>query len=154
VPEGTPVVVETIELVSSRFLRTGDSFNLRLAEPLVVNGRTVAPAGAVGEGEVIDAGRPGVGGKPGKLVLAARYIQYAKVRVPLRGFHVALAGRDHSGEALAVSIAVGLPGFFVQGGNVDVPAGTRATAKVAQKVVLPPAPPSTPPQNLDQGTSK
>ncbi len=150
-PQGTVVVVETIAMVSSRFLRTGDKFDLRLAEPLVVDGHLLAPAGATGEGEVIDSDRPGVGGKAAKLVLAARYFQYANIRVPLRGFHVALAGRDQVGTSLAVSVVVGLPGFFVQGGNVDVPAGTRATAKIAEDVVLPPVAPSPSP---NQGNSR
>ena len=134
----TPVVVQLTKSISSDSVKRGDSFSLVVAEPVTVDGKVVIPAGATGGGEVVDAGAGGLGGKPGKLVLAARYIDLAGVRVPLRAFHVSGGGRNNSGAAVAVSIAVGVVGFLVPGGNVRYPAGLMAVAKVVADVRVDP----------------
>lgn len=139
VATGTLVVVELVDPLSSKSAKPEDKFNLRLAEPLVVNGVTLAPAGASGGGEVIDAAPPGLGGRPGKLVLAARYFVTGGVRVPLRAFKLAGGGKNYSTASLVTSELVGPFGLAVTGGNVDYPAGTRATAKIAADTILPPS---------------
>jgi hypothetical protein len=146
VPAGTPVVVEIVDPLSSKTQKAGDKFNLRLAGAIVVDGETVAPAGAAGVGEVIDAEPPGMGGRAGRLILAARYVESGGVRIPLRAMRLSASGKDYSDAALATSAFVGVFGLAVQGGNVDYPTGTRANAKVAADVTLPavvvaPAPP-------------
>ena len=83
---GTVVAVELSAPVSSRKQKRGDRFPLRLAEPIIVDGATVVPAGAAGYGEVVDAASAGVGGRPAKLVLAARYVEYDGMRLALHGF--------------------------------------------------------------------
>ena len=85
VAAGTTVEVELADQVSTKVQKTGDTFPLRLAAPLVVDGRLILRAGATGGGEVVEASKPGMGGKPAKLVLAARYLTDGKTRVPLQG---------------------------------------------------------------------
>src|SRR5579883_2282707 len=80
---GTVVEIALAEDVGTKYQRTGDPFAFRLAEPLVVGGRVVARAGTPGVGEVIESARPGMGGKPAKMVLAARYLQLRRGRVRL-----------------------------------------------------------------------
>src|SRR5580704_1804501 len=72
---GTTVQVELVDRLSTKTVKTGDTFALQLAAPLIVNGEVVLPAGALGAGEVVESAKPGMGGKPAKLVLAARYLQ-------------------------------------------------------------------------------
>ena len=127
VKAGTRVDVELVDGVSTKTARTGDSFALRLAAPLVVNGRLVLPIGTPGAGQVIQATRPGMGGKAAKLVLAARYLQAGDARVPLQGLQLYAAGRNNGRTA---SLAV-------RGGNVDFPAGLRAHASLAKDMLLP-----------------
>lgn len=134
----TPVTVEVAELISTRINKIGDSFALKLAKPIEVNGKVVAPAGAEGRGEVVDAGRPGIGGKPGKLVLAARYVEFDGKKVPLRSMKVAVSGEDAIGASMAVGVAIGIVGIFVEGGHIEVAPGTTAIAKVAAAIDLPP----------------
>lgn len=134
----TPVTVEITELISTRTNKIGDSFALKLAKPIEVNGKVVAPAGAEGRGEVVDAGRPGIGGKPGKLVLAARYVEFDGKKLPLRSMKMALSGKDAIGASMAVGVAIGIVGIFVEGGHIEVAPGTTAIAKVAAAVDLPP----------------
>jgi hypothetical protein len=84
-----------------------------------------------------------MGGKAGKLVLAARYLALGGERVPLRGLQLSGAGRDRTNPATVVGLSgfafapLGLVGLAVPGGNVDFAAGTRATAKLASDVFLP-----------------
>ena len=152
---GTVVVIELAQPVSSKTHKRGDRFALRLAEPVVVDGKTILPAGAPGFGEVVDAASGGMGGRPAKLVLAARSIEAGGVQVLLRGFHLGGGGSDNSTAALAVSAVpyVGILAIAIPGGDVEYPAGTRANAKVTADVTVPPTPPAhAAPTSSTQGT--
>lgn len=141
----TLVSIEIAEPLTTRTLKPGDMFAIRLAEPILSDGAVVVPAGAPGLGQVVDSGRAGFGGKPAKLVLAARYIEWDGRRVSLRAFRWAQAGADRqtaAGLLLAVPYA-GLASIFIQGGEIDVPAGVRAQAKLAQSLSQDPPPAST-----------
>ena len=140
------LAIEIVDTVSSRTNQNGESFRLRLAEPLVIEGRVVVPAGTPGMGEVVHAARARAMGKAGELILAARYLQLGETRIPLRTLRVGAAqGRDNSGTVNAINIAsaaalpgLSLVGFVIAGGEVNVPAGTRATAQTASEMVLAP----------------
>ncbi|MDR3514080.1 MAG: DUF2846 domain-containing protein [Caulobacteraceae bacterium] len=143
VPAGTFVEVELVDPISTKTQKRGDTFALRLAAPVIVRGQIVLPAGAPGVGEVVDSAKPGMGGKPAKLVLAARYLTVRRGRVPLQSLQLAGGGHNNATAAQAVGLTgiafapLGFVGFAVQGGNVDFPAGTTAIAKLAADVNLP-----------------
>jgi hypothetical protein len=138
------VQLELGERVSTKTFKTGQTFVLRLAEPVVENGRILIPAGASGVGEVIQSTRPGIGGKPAKLVLAARYLSFRRTHVPLQDLQISHAGGGRN-NAVAAQVAglsgiafapLGLVGFAVPGGHVDLPAGLRATAEISSDLHL------------------
>ncbi|MCJ1960102.1 hypothetical protein [Novosphingobium mangrovi (ex Hu et al. 2023)] len=139
-------MIETLVDLGSAVSQSLDTFPLRLAEPIVVDGHEVLPAGSAGEGEVVHAKKAGGSGTPGELVLAARWLEACGTRLRLRSMHVALAGQGavatvnaiNAGAALA-PVPIGLVGFAIRGRNVLYPAGTRATAKIAV-LFEPPAP--------------
>ncbi len=130
VPNGTPIVVEITDLVSSKTALRDDMFNLTLAEPIKLNDVIVIPAGTPGKGQVIDSARPGMAGKSGKLVLSARYLEFEGKQIPIRGLKLNFGAKDNSSVAMATSMAVGIFGLAVTGGDIEVPAGTRANAKL------------------------
>ncbi len=136
-PKDTVIQLEVVPLISTKAIKRGDKFEIRLAEPLVVDGRVLLPAGVAGGGEVIHAAGPGIGGKPGELMLAARYLDFDGRRIPLKGMKLGRAGQDNGAASLAVSMVTPI-GMFIPGGHVEVPAGTRANAKLATELVLPP----------------
>ncbi len=136
VPADTGVVLETAQALSSATAKRGDGLALRLAEPLVVDGATVLPAGAACHGEVIHAERSRGGGKPGELLLAARYIEYDGRRIPLRGFRLSGAGHEKMAAAIGVAIVAGPLAMFVRGGQIEIPVGARAQARLAEAVEL------------------
>jgi hypothetical protein len=143
VAAGAPVKIELAEEVSTKTVKPGATFAIRLSEPLVAQGRVVAPAGAVGVGEVIDASKPGLGGKAAKIVLAARYISQGHTRIALRGLQIASAGRGYANTANAVGIGgiafapLGFAAMAIRGGDVVLQPGTSGMAKVSTAVTLP-----------------
>lgn len=140
VPADTPVWLETVQPLSSAALKRGDAFALRVAEPVVVDGVVVVPAGAACHGEVIHADRSRGGGKPGELLLAARYIEHGGRRIPLRGFRLSGAGREKTGAALGAALVVGPFAMFVRGGQIEIPVGARAQARFTEALDLLSAP--------------
>lgn len=105
----------------------------------MIDGVAVVPAGVMGWGEVIDAKPAGIGGRPARLVLAAKYLEHGSLRLALQSLKLAGAGgKDNSGLAVGVVMAVGFLGALVEGGGVEYPAGTRASAKIAASVTAPP----------------
>ena len=138
-PAGTRVDIEILDRVTSKLNKRGDAFAIRLASPIVAGGRTLIPAGAPGRGEVVHAAKAGGGGKAGELILAARYIEHEGRRIALRSFELSARGNDRGSEALAVATVASVAAFLVTGGQVDVAAGTRASAKLAEPLVAAPA---------------
>lgn len=134
VPADTPVWLETVQPLSSAALKRGDAFALRVAEPVVVDGVVVVPAGAACHGEVIHADRSRGGGRAGELLLAARYIEVDGHRIGLRGFRIAATGDQKMGATMGVMLVGGPLAFFVRGTEIEIPSGTRAQARVAGPV--------------------
>ncbi|MBC7986349.1 MAG: hypothetical protein H7X93_06715 [Sphingomonadaceae bacterium] len=159
VPALTEVSIEIVDPVNSRSSQRGDRFAIRLSVPLVVEGRTVLPAGNPGVGEVVHAARARMGGKAGELILAARYLEHDGRQIPLRRFRFGGTGVDRSTAAVVTSIVVPVAGLFIAGGEVDIPAGTVASAILTADTLIVPADgtpgepiaPTTPPQTaIDQ----
>jgi hypothetical protein len=142
IPAGTVVQVELTEALSSRRSQQEQLFGLRLAEPIVVDGRELVPAGAAGGGEVIDAHASAFGGRQGRLIISGRFVEINGQRARIRGMQITGAGEDRGNTALAVSMIpyAGIAGIFVQGGEVDIPVGARGTARLAEDIEIPIAP--------------
>jgi hypothetical protein len=138
VPALTPVKIEFLSLLSSKTSHIGDHFAFRLTEPLIVDGKELVPAGTNGSGDVVHAAKSGMAGKAGELILAARYLDFNGTKIPLRSLVVGKEqGKDKTGSAFAVAAVVGLPAYFMSGGQVLVPIGTEASAKVRTDTFLP-----------------
>ena len=142
-PAGTVVEVALTKSVGSKLSKRGDRFGIRLNEDLKLDGVVVLAAGAEGEGEVVHAAPGKMGGGPGELLLAARFLDRDGVRVPLKAFKVGRAGANNVDAAVVVAMLAGPFALFVQGGEVVVPAGTVANAKLAADLSAP-APISNP----------
>jgi hypothetical protein len=150
IPAGTLITVELTQPLSAEKAKGGDVFGLKLSEPIMIGDVTLVPAGATGQGEVIDAKPAGIGGRPGRLVLAARYLDVGGQKLKLQSLKLSGGGKDRSELAVGAVIAVGVLGALVPGGGVDYPAGTLASAKIAIDFTAPspvasPAAPAEPP---------
>jgi hypothetical protein len=143
VPAGTPVQVELAGEVSTKVQRSGDTIALKLAAPLIVDGRVVLRQGTPGVGQVVEAVKPGIGGRAAKLVLAARYLTKGGAQIQLQGLQLAGSGASKANEAQAVGLTgiafapLGFISLAVKGGDLTFPAGATAIAKIATDTRLP-----------------
>lgn len=159
-PAGTLVELQILDTVNSRTAKQGDRVRIRLAMPLVIDGHVVLPAGLDGEAEVIHAERSRGGGKPGELLLAARFLRTpAGADVALKAMTLGGSGKNNGAGALGVALVAGPFGMLVRGGELEIPPGTAAHAKLGAPVTVainvpagatPPASGDTPPN--DAGT--
>lgn len=146
IPALTPVSVEIRAPLGSNISKSGDMFPIRLAAPIVIEGKELVPTGAVGMGEVVHAKKSSGMGAAGELVLAARYFEVSGQQLKLRSLNLSAAGKSaiHKVDALNAASAVsplpiGLIGFFISGGQVMVQLGTVVPAKVREDFTLPAA---------------
>lgn len=147
-PRDTPVTIEIEDAVDSSVAAEGDRFRVVLAEPISVGGAVLVKAGASGSGEVIHARRAKGAGKAGELIVTARYLEFGATRARLRGFTMGGAGQSEAEGAFVVAMFTGPLGFAVKGGELVLPVGRRASARLADDVVLPGACPG---QMFNQG---
>lgn len=144
IADGTSVTIEILEPLSSALVKRGDRFRLRLADPVLIEGKLVLAPGIEGVGEIVHAEKSRSGGKAGELLIAARHLDYAGTQVPLRGLKLGGRGKDSTKAAMATSFVIGPLALFVHGREIVIPAGTLAQAKVAQELQLPAQPDALP----------
>ena len=137
VPALTPVQIELLAPLSSETSKTGQSFPIRLAAPVIIAGREVIPNGVAGLGEVVHAKKSGYGGTPGELVIAARHLDIAGRTIKLRSLRAVRSGTSRIAEAnLAYALGIYIP----RGGSLAIAEGTIAEAKTAEAFTIKPAP--------------
>ncbi|HEU5399835.1 MAG TPA: hypothetical protein VFU86_00685, partial [Terriglobales bacterium] len=95
IPSGTPVTVRLSTAVSSSSNHAGDRFDAVLDSPLVVNGKTVAPAGAAVTGKVVAAEESGHLQHPGMIQLALDTITINNKAISVSTSSVIARGASH-----------------------------------------------------------
>ena len=118
-----------------------------MAKDLRIGDVLVIPKDTPAMGEVVHVQKSGFGGRGGELILAARYITYQDQRIALRSLKPLAgpyAGKNNSDAALAVSMIpyAGLVSLFITGGEIVIPAGTRALALITNDTPIPAVPES------------
>lgn len=134
-PANTVVELELSAAVNSRTSRPGDQVSLRVASDVVLGGRVVIATGTPAYGQVVHAQKAGAGGKPGELILAARYLDLPQGRLKLRS-NFGVAGARHSVASLVTAQFIGPFAMAVKGGEIDLPAGTRLATRTAEALDL------------------
>jgi len=128
--QGTPVLMELQETLSSRRSREGDRFRLRVSEPVRVEGIIVIPVGTSAVGEVTKVVKKGAFGRSGKLDTRLLYVQMGDERIPLTG-RANDEGEGGTGATVAVAVVAGVFSAFVTGTSAELPVGSILTAYVA-----------------------
>ena len=146
VPAGTAVTVRLQNAVSSASSNSGDRFDAVLDAPLVVNGKTIAPAGANVIGRVVAAKSSGHLKDPGMVQLALASIVIDGREVPVSSSSVIARGSSHekrnwamigggtAGGALIGGLAGGGKGALI-GSAVGAGAGTTGAYATGKKDV-------------------
>jgi len=97
-PAGMEVAVQLVQAIGASTARVGDTFALRLAAPLILDGQVALEAGAPAVGHVVQASGPGLGGKGAKLVVAADRLMVDGRSVALTGMQLTGAGPHRRGR--------------------------------------------------------
>lgn len=138
-----PVELEIVTAASSKTSRQGEQIQIRVAEPVSVDGHVVIPAGTTGFAEVIQVSHRAIGGKPGELTLGLPYLTLGGQRIGLKRLRFGRSGgADRTQEATIAMALIGIAGGLITGGSVDIPSGTRANAVVTTETFIPVQPQS------------
>lgn len=146
VETGTLINIRLQQAISSASARSGDEFAAVLDEPLVANGKTLAPAGAAVTGRVIAARKSGHMHDSGYLRLALASVQIDGKAVPVHSSTIFIMGGAHKKRnltligggagvgALIGAIAGGGKGALI-GSAVGAGAGTAGAYATGKKDV-------------------
>ena len=121
---GTPVALKTREALTTKGkkLRPGARVQLEVAEPVLLDGAVVIPAGTPAVGEVTDVRNKGMWGKSGRINARVLYATVNGRQIRMTG---AFDDRGTTGTGGVVASAVFIPvaGFFVTGTSANIPVG-------------------------------
>ena len=122
VPAGTRLTVRIDSQVTSKTAKVGDRFNGNLARPLVVDGKTVAVAGAPAHGRVTYVKPSGRLHAPGELTLRLTSVEANGKMVPVSTSAFHAKGKSHT-KSNAIKIGGGTAAGAVLGGMFGGPKG-------------------------------
>jgi hypothetical protein len=109
-----------------------------LAEDLKVGDVVVAKAGCKAVGEVTNAKKSGMMGKPGELSIRLNYLKVGAVKVHLRGSK-GKEGENGTTGTIVLTVLFGVIGLIHHGKQVEIKKGTSLKVFVGDDVSLPPA---------------
>jgi hypothetical protein len=134
-PAGTSVRLRLLSELHSQRNRTGETFDLEVAEDVLHNGVVVIPRGSIARGEVTRSRRRGMWGRSGRMETRLLSVRANGVNIPITG---TVAERGETGTAGVVASIVVLPvaGFFVTGTSAVLPAGTGFSGRTESDIPL------------------
>lgn len=128
--DGTQVDIITTESISSKTARERDQIIFHMAEDVIVDGKIVIKGGSVVKGEITEAEKAKMFGKPGKLDFS---LDYAKAvdgqNVRLRATK-SMEGKDKSAGVIAAAVLFAPVAIFIKGKDVTIEKGKRFTVYV------------------------
>ena len=144
VPEQTAIHVTLDQALASNQSRPGDHFEATVAEPIMIDEKTIIPEGAHAEGLVVDARPSGRLRGRARLQLALETVEINGMTYELRTNTAQRAGGNHKkrnwgwiaggagGGALIGALAAGGKGALI-GGPVGAGAGTAVAFMTGKK---------------------
>ncbi len=150
VPEGTHLSVTIDETLVSNKNNAGDSFAASVAEPVVIDGKTVIPKGAHVVGRVVDAKESGRLHAPARLSISLASVEVGGKTYDLETNTFGESGKGHgkrnaefiggggAAGALIGGLAGGGKGALI-GAAVGAGAGTAGAAATGKKEITIPA---------------
>ncbi|PCD02247.1 hypothetical protein COC42_12395 [Sphingomonas spermidinifaciens] len=136
---GTPVPLRMMEALTTKGkkLKTGQRFNLEVAEAVSVNGHVVIPGGSPAVGEVTEVRNKGMWGKSGRINARVLYVRANGRQIRLTG---QLDDKGVTGTAGVVGAVALVPvaGFFMTGTSATIPLGAPVNGFVDEDIAFTP----------------
>lgn len=131
IKSGSIIPMELLSTITSNDCRSGQMIDFKVLKDVVVEGKTVIPAGSIAKGQVTRAKKSGLLGTEGELEVVVRSV------TAVDGTDVYLTGanvNDQGSNKVVLSVVLTflcILGFLIKGGNAEIPAGTQCQAIVA-----------------------
>jgi hypothetical protein len=126
------------EDLTSKTAAEGDPVNFVLDGDLKVGDVVVAKSGSKAVGEVTQAHKAGMMGKPGELSVRIDYIRVGPTKVHLRGSK-GKEGQNATTSTVVLTVLFGPIGLIKHGHDIDIKAGSPLKVFVADDTPLPAA---------------
>jgi hypothetical protein len=142
---GTAVQLEIRDVLTTEHkeLHVGQSVEMDVLQPVMLNGQVVIPGGSRAVGEITSVRNKGMWGKSGGFTGRVLYIEANNRQIRMNG---SFTDRGETGTGGVVASVALLPiaGFFVTGTSAHLAAGTHVTAFVAEEIAISFARPAEP----------
>lgn len=136
IPDGTEVFAVTVDKLSSATAAEGDRIQLRVDEPVVVDGVVVISKGAIIHGTVADVGRRGRMGRSGRInIRVESTVAVDGQRVKLRASKGG-EGDGRVGTTVALTVLFGPLGLLKSGKDAVINEGTQIKAYTNEAVTV------------------
>lgn len=142
---GTEIQLRMEEGLDSndKTVREGNHFRMEVAEPVMLGGLVVIPAGSPATGEIVDIRRKGMWGKSGRITARVLNVRVGDRLIRLTGSFDDKGTTGTAGVVASVAF-VPIAGFFLTGTSAKIPAGAGVKAFLDEDVAIA-VPQGTPP---------
>lgn len=124
-PANTEIWLAPLADVSSKHIRQGGSFAMRVSRDVFVGRDLAIPRGTTATGQIVYRTGKGAFGKSGKMEFDPVQLDVAHGKVPVHG-HYRVEGQGNTGAAIGVFIVAGLLGaVFVTGHSATISSNTE-----------------------------
>lgn len=133
---GTPVILATVETVSSKTTVSGNTVDFKVVTDVIVDGNVVIPAGTIAKGQASNVSKASAIGKGGEITVGINNINALDgTLVPLSGANISASGKNKVGLAIVCGICT-LFGFLIPGSQAELPAGSQTQAVVMSNTMV------------------
>jgi len=132
---GTPIALKMSEGLTTekKKLRTGQRFQMEVAEPVTVNGQVVIPVGSPATGEVTEIRNKGMWGKSGYIGARALFVRANGKQIRLTG-QFDDKGVTGTGAVVGALVVIPIAGFFMTGTSARIPMGSGVKAFIDEDI--------------------
>ncbi|MFC3581549.1 hypothetical protein [Sphingomonas hylomeconis] len=134
---GTQVPLKMAEALTTKGkdLKVGYRFQMETAEPVMVGGQIVIPAGSPVTGEVTDVRYKGMWGKSGRIGARVLFVRANGRQIRMTGA-VDDKGTTGTGGVVAAVAFLPVAGFFTTGTSANIPLGAPVNAFIDEDVAV------------------
>jgi len=134
---GSTVSVRLLEELTTerKLARVGQRFRMEIAEPVMLNGKIVIPAGSPAQGEITSVRNKGMWGKSGHITARVLYATVGGRQIRLSGTFDDKGVTGTAGVVGSIAL-VPLAGFFVTGTSARINSGTVIGAYLDEDISI------------------